>query len=274
MSKINIRKDFTAAKRALKDLMQEHVAVISEDLISQIMYKYKIAIPSEQINSVKGNKVRGTQAYKDALRNALSTICLESMNQARTEVPKKKNVRLAEWNCDSVLLGEFERLPPSVQKRILAQSQLLIDTQMGDLEKATYFQFTSSVESTDSFNLIKADLEEAALDYIEGASIEAGSGTVAADFINTARNAFFFDDEVLEEIEAFQFVNGDPVSPICEDLAGTIFAKDDPEAERYFPPLHHNCKSFLSAILVGNLKGREIDDLKPSDSDLDKYVTL
>lgn len=36
----------------------------------------------------------------------------------------------------------------------------------------------------------------------------------------------------------------------------------------------HNCKSYLVPVLNGNLRGREIGELKPSDPALDKHVTL
>jgi hypothetical protein len=78
----------------------------------------------------------------------------------------------------------------------------------------------------------------------------------------------------LDELESFTFMNGDPVSPICQDLEGTTCSIDDPNFARYSPPLHHNCKSYWSANLKGS--GRKIDPngLGPSKSSLNKYITL
>ena len=163
-----VRKGFTEAKSALKEVMQTNIALIADDLIKQIMSSYNSAIPSQEINSAKNLKIRGTQKYKDELRNALSIISLDALDRARKEIPAKKNVRLSEWNEDRILLGEFERLPPKVQKKILNQSQLIIDTQAADLEKAIYFQFSSSVDSTDSPSILQSDLEESATDFIDG----------------------------------------------------------------------------------------------------------
>jgi hypothetical protein len=272
--KKNVRSDFNKARLALADVMREHLAFISGDLISQVMNYYDRAIPSQQINAPKHANIHGVMAYKEALRDAMSVVSLDAMEKARKEVPSKKKIRLAEWSDDSLHLAEFDRLPKSVQKRILNQSSLIIEAQTADLQKAIYFQFGSSLDSTDSFSILQGDLEESAEDYIQGAAVSAGSGTEAAALINNARNAFFFTDEVLEEIEAFEFVNGDPVSPICEDLAGTVFPKDDPEAARYYPPLHHNCKSFLVPILVGNLGNKEVGKLRPSSERLEKYIGL
>lgn len=249
---------------ALKELMQKELASIGDDLIEDVMRAYRNSIPSQQVNAAKGIVPKGARAYKDLLKTALSVIALDAIEAARKEVPKAKKVKLA----------EFESLPAEIQKRILAQSQLIVDTQLGDLQKSVFLQFSGSVDSTDSEALLKKDLDEAAEDFILGTSLEVGATTIAAQTINTARNAFFFTDDVLAEIEAFQFTNGDPVSPICQDLNGTIFAKDDPEADRYMPPLHHNCKSYIVPILVGNLKGRDIGTLKPSSASLEKYIKL
>ncbi len=261
------------ARLALRDLMQEQLAIISADLNRQIMAAYRKLPPSQQINAYKGLTLTGIGNYKALLKTALSVIALEAINMARKEVPKAKNTKLAE-SLDSITLAEFDRLPPDVQKKVQSRSQLIVDTQSADLEKATYFQFTSSVDSTDSESTLAGDLNDSSEDYITGASIETGATTIAAQVVNEARSAFFFTDDVLEEIDAFQFLNGDPVSPICQDLDGTIFPKDDPDSDRYMPPLHFNCKSYIVPILSGNLGRREITSLKPSQASLEKYIQL
>jgi phage gp29-like protein len=268
----NARKQIGEGKARIKEVMQTGLSAIAQDLVKQIMGKVKRLPPSQQLDAVKNLNLSGVGDYKRALIDTLAAVAAAALAQARKEVPKKKNVTLAGTN-PSLKLSEFDNLPPDVKKKIQTQADLLVDSQTADLEKAAYFQFTHSVDSTDSDALIEKDLLGSTGDYLSGPSVEAGSGNVTALVVNSARSAFFFDDDVLEEIESFTFVNGDPVSPICQDLAGTTFAKDDPEAERYFPPLHHNCKSYLVPNLVGGSK-REIESLKPSSPALEKYVTL
>jgi NAD+--asparagine ADP-ribosyltransferase len=77
---------------------------------------------------------------------------------------------------------------------------------------------------------------------------------------------------VKEEIDAFEFVNGDPVSEVCQDLAGTVFDKDDPDLFRYTPPLHWNCKSYIRPILKGNLGNKTIEKLKPSSKKIEETI--
>ncbi len=270
--KPNVRKDIKESTEAIKEVMTEHLSLIATSMVDQIMSKYRNATDSQRFTAVNNIEPKGINAYKEALLSALAVVSSDALNQARKEVPKMKNVRLAEYDEESVQLGEFEKLPPDLQKRLNAMLKGLVGTNISDLEKALYFQYTSSVDSTDSEAQLNADLDEAAADYITGNSIRAGAGASASQVVNETRLAFFLDDKVSEEIEAFEFVNGDPQSPICIDLAGTVFSKDDPNLNRYWPPLHWNCKSWISPILVGNLGNKEISDFQPSNKKLEDSI--
>lgn len=260
-----IKKDIKEATEALKVIMQENLADISSALIDQIMSKYRNLPESQRFNAIKDVQAKGINKYKEDLLSALSVIAADSITKARKEVPMAKDVRLASVDEDAILMGQFEKLPPDMQKRLKSMLNLLVGTQISDLEKSVYFQYSSSVDSTDSESQLKKDLDDAASDMIGGNIINGGASAYASQIINEARLAFFTDEDVSQEIEAFQFINEDPVSPICTNLAGTIFAKNDPGLDRYWPPLHFNCKSWISPVLVGNLKGREVTDLKPSN---------
>jgi hypothetical protein len=270
--KSNVRKFIKESTVALSEVMRLNLQTIGENMVAQTMARARAATPAKRNQATNGVLPVGINAYKDALRTALAVIAAEAIDQARKEVPKAKDVRLAAWDETALHLGEFDNLPPDVRNRINKQMQLMVDTQMNDLQKSVFFQFDSSVVSTDSMDLLETDLLEALFDHISGQSVEAGAGIASARTINEARSAFFFNDEVSDQIEAFEFVNGDPVSPICQDLAGTVFAKDDPNAFRYTPPLHWNCKSYIAPILTGNLGNKQIDKLAPSKSDLERYI--
>lgn len=272
MGKVTVRKDIKEAREILADIMREHLSDMAETRIDQIMKNYKALTPARKIDAIKNLPEISTSHYKKNLLKALAVIAGDAIEKARKEVPKASKVKLSEWNEEKLALGEFDDLPPKVRKRLTSQVDVLLKTQKDDLDKRIMLQFSSSVETTDSGDIIRYDVFESAEDYILGPSVDAGSGVMGARAINEARQAFFFDDEVLEEIDAFQFKNDVPETPICEDLNGKIFAKDDPEYMRYYPPLHFNCDSYVLPILKGNLKDRKISRLKPSDSELDKYV--
>lgn len=267
------KKLIVESKAALKELMQEQLAIIGDSLVQQIMRRFRSATNAQRYTAIKDLSPSGLGDYRAMLLTAFSVIALDALKQVKGEVPKAKNVKLSESE-DDMQLSEFDRLPKTVQKRIKAKTALLVDTQTADLEKGVAFQFTSSVDSTDSEALIEKDLKDAAAAYIGGVSVEAASGVSAAEVVNQTRREWFQQDEVMDELDAFEFVNEDPVSPICQDLVGTIFAKDDPGADRYYPPLHWNCKSSVNPVIKGMLGEREIKDLKPSKASLDDYVQL
>jgi SPP1 gp7 family putative phage head morphogenesis protein len=257
----------------LKSIMITSLTAIGKDLAKQLMSKYKSATPSQYADLIKKVNPKGMNDYQNSIQSFLATQATQSIAMARKEVPKAKGVKLSEY-VTSMKLSEFDQLPPDIQKRIKAQSGLLAETQLADLEKAVYFRFSSSVQSTDSASLIESDLNEIIDDFVGGASVAASAGNSVALIVNESRNAFFMDEEVEAEIESFTFVNADPVSPICQDLNGTVFSKDDPNFDRYSPPLHHNCKSFLVPNLNGTKKEITPGGLKPSKSELEDYITL
>ena len=247
---VTINKQIKKSKEEIQAVMQSNLAFIAENMINQIIKNANNLKPSQILNATKDIKPKGIAGYKSDLKATLAVVSSMALDQVRTEVPKASKVKLME-NEERLLFGEFEQLPPDIRKRINNSNQLLIGTQISDLEKAIFFQFGSSVASEKPIKEIEADMNEKAETYIMGNAIQAGAAVVSANVVNEARNAFFFDDKVLGEIEAFQFMNGDPVSAICNDLAGTIFDKNDPNHFRYTPPLHYNCKSWMRAILTG-----------------------
>lgn len=266
----NAKQTISANADQLKEVFKTGLSTIGKRLISDLMKAASKLSDANKVSAVRKVDAVGTQSYQKNLRAALMDIAYKGVESARRDVPKAKNVTFKEPSDSDYDLY----IPQSVQKAVEAQAELLVDTQVADLKKAILFQYTSSAPTTDSEATLEDDLMNALDKYLESQSIEAGSMTVSSSVINTARFDFFEDPEVNDQIDAYQFVNGDPVSPICQDLAGTIFAKDDPAASRYFPPLHHNCKSYIMPILKGNLGSRETEDLKPSRSSLDAFVTL
>jgi hypothetical protein len=262
--KINVKKTINEAKKDLKTIMQNHLSVIGESIIDQIGSKMKGLTPSNRLNALNNITPKGVNEYKSIMLDALTVIAIESIEDAKKSIPKAKKVKLAAPNID--------KLPAKLRDKIITRNQLLVGKQVGDLQAVIEFAYATNEDTTDSDDQVLDDMRDSALGFIDGTAIEAGSGVTASTIINEAREAFFFDDEVLEEVDAFMFVNGDPVSPICQDLAGTIFDKNDPNLFRYTPPLHWNCKSYIEPVLKGDLGNREVEKLKPSKSSLDKYV--
>jgi SPP1 gp7 family putative phage head morphogenesis protein len=266
----------SSSAEIIKSAMCDGLTGIGHRLIEDLMKASSGLSEAAKVTAVQKVDVIGTQAYAKSLRQTLAIVANDGISSARKDVPKAKSVKLSEdAGGRRYLFDEYDiYLPSKIKKAIEAQAELLVEAQIADLKKSVLFQYTSSAASTDSMNTIEDDLFGALDKFLEGQSISVGATNTASQVINLSRREFFNEPEVAEQIEALQFVNGDPVSPICQDLAGKIFSKDDPMAGRYEPPLHHNCKSYIMPILTGNLGDRDIGDLKPSRANLDKFVTL
>jgi len=266
------KKLITAGVDDLKEVMRSGLEKMGKQLIDRLIRAGQNLSPDARVTAAKSVGVAGQAQYKQTLKDAILRIAANGVESARKDVPKAKRVKFSE--AAEIQLNEYDWLPAKLLRRVDTQAELLAGTQAGDLEMAILFQYTTSVPSTDSWRTIEDDLNQALDDALSGSSVAAGAGTTASQITNIARREFFMEPEVLDQIDAFQFVNGDPVSPICQDLAGRVFAKDDPNADRYMPPLHHNCKSYIVPILRGELGNRETEKLGPSRASLEKYVTL
>jgi SPP1 gp7 family putative phage head morphogenesis protein len=67
---------------------------------------------------------------------------------------------------------------------------------------------------------------------------------------NAGRTEVFSDPEVQKARPYLRFdaVGDSRTSKICEALNGTILPADDPFWRTHTPPLHHNCRSILTAL--------------------------
>jgi SPP1 gp7 family putative phage head morphogenesis protein len=260
------RKEFDKRKAAVKELMQEHLRKMLDGLKEKLRRKYNAASANDKIKTALGLEAPGIADYRGALKQLLAQYAFQALESARRAVPSKKKLKLAEAIRLAVPkgMGFYDALPPAVKKLVDAQAILIADTQAADIEKATFFQFTSSATSTEDIETILNDIDEKVLPVLDGAtgtgmSIDAAAANAVGNVANQASLEFFFEPEVLDEIESFTFTNEDPISDICKELDGTTFAVGDPDLDRYSPPLHHNCKSRLVPNLKTSKDNPEID---------------
>lgn len=254
----SFKKQWASDKEKVKAAMQAGLTSVRDDLKKQIAKGFKGATDAAKL-SLAVKLEASTGAYVRELREVLAEIANQALVQARKETPKAKKIKLAE----SIQLaaprgGFFEALPPHIRRLVQAQAALIAQTQGADITKIVSFQYASSQQSTPDLDQILLDIDAATKNVIEGStaagmSIDAAAGNAVSTAVNQARLEWFFEPEVLATIESFTFFNEDPVSPICQELDGTTWAVNDPDLDRYSPPLHHNCKSRL----MPNEKGAE-----------------
>lgn len=240
------------ATKELKEIMKNNLESSAIDFVARIMREYKKLTPAQKAKAIKGKKIAGLQYYKAVLKEALAVIARESILIAKKEVPSK------------IQFAEFEKLPKKIRDRIELTATLLIGAQVADLEKTIFFTYSDMLTKSDSEMLIQNALGDSVTAYLAGPSLSGAASMTAGKTVNEARQAYFYEDEVIQEIEAFVYRNNVAVSAICKELKDHVFKKGDPEMRRYQPPLHWNCDGYFEPILVGNLKGREPSRFKPS----------
>ena len=227
----------------IREISSRNLKKIGRSMTDQVINNFQRLPDSKRFDATKGVKQLGRQDYEKELLQAFVDLSDKALEQAKREVP------LAKVKTKEIKFAEFESLPPDTQKRLKNRSRLLVDDQLSGLEKAVFFQFSSEIDKPTSDAAKQQAMNEKVDKEAEGPGVVAGSITGASATINEARNAFFFTDDVLEELQAFQFFNPAPVSVICRDLAGRIFSKEDIKSQEFLPPLHFNCKSTILPIL-------------------------
>ncbi len=161
-------------------------------------------------------------------------------------------------------LEEVYEMDAETKNRIGSKSDLLVDAQVGDIKKGISLQFQASFYSTDSDSILRKDLMTKADEIIGGPLSSTGSEVVSGQTVNDGRFDAVETLDLEDEVESYTFVNGDPVTEICQELEGRTFAANDPDLDRYTPPLHYNCKSYFSI----NMKSFK-NNPKVTDEDLE-----
>lgn len=275
-------KTITKGSETVSEVMREKLTFIKEKMINDIIRYYKQLPEGKKLNAVKSVTVGGTRKFKDELKAVLSRISAEALKEARSEVPSKSKVKL---KADEVIVkgldpegvfkfDDYSKLPPHVQLLLSLQVDKVTEKLVNDLSDRVSFQFMQSQASTDSADLIAQDLNEAGDAIINAGAVDTAATNVTSTMVNETRSSFFFDSDVLDDIASFTFVNADPVSQICQTLAGKTFATNDAEFLRYSPPLHHNCKSYLSPNLKESKNQPEITGLPTISESAKKSITL
>lgn len=143
--------------------------------------------------------------------------------------------------------SEFSKLPASLREKLKNRIRIQIETQQQDIEKQLMLQYMNSIDSTDSIAQIKKDLIDKKDSTLTSAMFEAGAAALASETVTSA-----ILDTLDDQVESWTFIAelDSKTSAICEALNMRTFSHDDPDIERFRPPLHFNCRS----VLVPNKK--------------------
>jgi len=244
------------------EAIKEALRYTAGKYISDVMNRYGSLSENNKQKAPGLVKPGGQAKMRQALRAELTATAVKALEQARTEVPTRKNVKLSNPekfmlrlvekfgnDMGDIKLNEFSKLPGHMQVLIAKQADLITKSSVEELTNKVAFQFSSMELKVSDPAMVKQAMETTASDYIERGTVPVKGANAAATVVNEGRDAFFFEPEVLEEIHSFTFTNPDPKTLVCRELTGTTFETNDAESLRFSPPLHHNCKSYLRANL-------------------------
>jgi len=273
-----------AQSDVVADIIRESLTFSSNKYINDVMARYNQLPDSKKQAATSKVKIGGQNKFKKELKVSLTDTFFKAVDQVKLEIPSKADIQLStkdsdmdrfNFNGNEIKLNEKSKLPTHVQILLTKQAELISEDSTNELKKRVDFSFSSNELKTASAAVIKQVMEDAAEKFIESNQVNIKATNVVSLSVNEGRNTFYFDDDVVEEIHSFTFVNFAPVSAICRELAGTVFKTNDADSLRYSPPLHHNCKSYLRANLKSSkgIESLEVSKLAPS-ADAQKSITL
>lgn len=271
----------------ISKVISETVSQASAKYVNDVMTKYKQLPQGKKQNATNKTNMGFTVALKKDLKRIFTETASLSIAMAKKEIPSKADVELSskenDWlrmtdrfgDYSEIKLNDFSKLPAHIQVLIAKQADLISAASLNELKERIDFSFSSIETRSQDENIIKQSMEDEAAKFAASSQMDVKGVNSASLIVNEGRDAFFSDEDVLEDIHSFTFVNIAPKSAICRELAGTTFNTNDATSLMYSPPLHHNCKSYLRANLKSSkgIENLEVSTLSPS-AEAKKSITL
>lgn len=166
--------------------------------------------------------------YLKKVKKALTETAGRALSQARNEIPGGRKIEFCEKLKSRISLADtddiFDSLPKKVREVILTDPTIAAGAQFGTLRTKILLVASGAVDETADPDVIEKKLKDEVSKALTGVAadsefsgmISTAATNLTSKVYNSTRIEFFQTDEALEKIEAFQFVNTDPVSPICK----------------------------------------------------------
>jgi hypothetical protein len=191
---------------------------------------------------------------KDDLLLSMARVTALATQNVKKELGLNPNLKLDE------LEDLLQTLTPESRAKLNTEIQAVTQTQDDEFKKRMFFIASQKIDTTDSVDALVADMRKARDSYINSGAFKVVATNLVSGSVNTARNSVFQTPEVFEEIESFEIVNPSPVAPICKELAGRVFTKDE-YLTQDLPPYHHNCETTVKAQLKGQKNIKPVNTL-------------
>lgn len=241
-----VKRKIESGAESLKEIMKTNLDSISNQVVNQAVNHRNDANKLNRLRPPKQYKLVGVKKYRDAMVEELARQYNAAVNQAKNQNKRYSNIKLSETAL-RIQLAEKDKLSKKALIRINGIVDSLVDVNVADITKSVDLQYTQSNEKLDSDKEFKQKLQDTADKKVDGPMTSAGSLVNAATILNAGRKDLFTEIMKTGEVESFTWVNPDPVTDICKGLNGVTLPVDHPDVDRYWPPLHFNCKTYTVA---------------------------
>jgi hypothetical protein len=260
----SVGRNIEKVGKEMTKIMSDQMKTRGEKLVSQMMEIWRNAPKAQRMKQVNRLSVPGKNEYKRLMSNILAEVYVQATDGVKKEL-SKDGLKLAEQS-------EVKELPAESKAAGASQADLITESQDADLRKNLFFSFTSKADTLPTEAQMNANLLRVVDRYVTGASIRTAGPNAVANAVNLARNAVFQKKETLERIESFIFTNPSPEAPICIELAGRVFTKEEYVVSDKLPPLHHHCNSWIKAQISGRAGNRPVSPAGLTIQGTDKQI--
>lgn len=260
----SVGKNIEIVGKEMSAIMADQMRLRGVKLVSEMMSIWRNAQKSQRMEQVNRLKVPGKNEYKKIISSLLAEVYVQATAGVKKEL-SAGGLKLAEES-------EIRNLPAESKAAGSSQADLITESQDADLRKNLFFSFTSKADTLPTEAQMNANLLNVVEKYVTGSSIKLAGPNAVANAVNLARNAVFQQKETLEKIESFIFQNPSPDAPICVELTGRVFTKEEYIISDKLPPLHHNCNSWIVAQVAGKVGNKPISPAGLSIQGTDKQI--
>ncbi len=246
-----IHKLMDNAQQELVSIVQNYFADNQETFVKKTLKQWDAG---KLLDSSIGNKPKLYKAVKQYISKVVTqTTDITLDKSGLTAGDLKKPVKLADAQSVEFAQNDASKV---VNALIIRELNKLINIYHDNI-----FNALENV-NIDSPAIAKAKIEAVSDEFINGKlsakeqdgspSIKLAAAMLAAKVVNQTRAAIVKDPVVDARIESYEYMNGDPKSAICQELANRVFDKQEYAASSNKPPLHQRCKSWIRIQYIGN----------------------
>lgn len=243
----------------------------AEDLIRQI--ENKKIIENKDRKAMKTLRIN-----KPALKKQLENTMADSFVEGKIGVIKEVKPRMDSLNLTEKLksnliefqgeektnaeikkelnklgsLGVLTKEDAEELRRIREKAFFITGVEEERMLKETFFIIDDGIKTNKTVSEVTSQLRGVLKKDRERFALTIARNNIADEF-NRARNIFTSSDAMKPFVEAFQYqaIIDDRTTPFCTDHDGQIIKPGDGQLLSIQPPNHHQCRSVLVAILVG-----------------------